>query len=201
MIDYIIGEPTAIYDTAIALECGGIGYYINVSTNTIQHLEKGEQKIFIRMVVREDGITLYGFASLKEREVFDKLITVQKVGPKAAMSLLCVFSADEIIMAIIMQDHKALTKASGVGNKMAEQIVVALKGRFSQNDLGSEDTEYVGDVFALEDSAMQKRNEAVFALTSLGFDPTQANRALGDVNIEENSLEEIIKAALKALAN
>lgn len=199
MIDYIKGNVTTIYDTAVALECGGIGYCISVSSNTIQNLSEGEQKLFVRMQVREDGITLYGFSSNREREVFDKLITVQKVGPKAAMNLLCALTPEQIIMAIMAQDHKTLTRANGVGSKMAEQIVVALKRSFTQDALIGQDAPgMLGEESFGADA--KKRTEAVIALNALGFDSVQANEALSGIDDQTLTLEEMIKAALQRLA-
>ena len=196
MFDYIKGNVTNITDGYLTIENkSGIGFLLNVSQNTITDLanDKDEVQIFTYMAVRENDISLFGFSTSFEREVFFKLLTVPKIGPKIALSVLSALSPNMIISAVINKDYKALCAANGVGKKAAEQIVVTLQDKFSDlpemDEISFEDSiDINGDLKA----------EAVLALTSLGFDRAYANKIISGISTNDDlTIEDIITIALQ----
>ncbi len=191
MIDFLCGSIQDINDKGIVLSVAGIGFMINCSAHTIDELGSLEHdvKVYTYLSVSENGIALYGFSSKEEREVFLKLIGVSKVGPRVALNILSCFTSQQLIAAVVSSDIKALTRANGVGKKMAESIVFALKDTF-----GNEDIYVIANASELPNDA---RAEAVMALNALGFDSSYSSMLVSAVYNPELSCEEIIKEALK----
>ena len=127
MISYIIGEIKYIGEDNFVIENNNIGYFINSSFNTIKTLEiNNEFKIFTKMNVREDDISLFGFSSKDELEVFELLTSVSTIGPKNAIAILSTLNVDKIKLAIVNNDIDTLTKAKGIGKKTASRIILEL---------------------------------------------------------------------------
>ncbi len=200
MIGFIkgtIAEKDAGY---VIIEAGGIGYEIFVPTNSGAYLknEGDEVKVYTMMIVREDDVSLYGFSRKGELDAFKKLISVNGVGAKAGLSILSAFTLEQLHEAIAFEDSKALTKANGVGKKIAERIVLELKDKFAAAEM---DLQAEGNSIAEGDqpAAGNGRAEAVAALISLGYTRGEASSALAHVKGNDLSAEEYIKAALKNL--
>lgn len=201
MYAYIKGTIEEITEDNLVLETGQIGYNIKISARTANALEGigAFAKIYTYTLVREDTFSLYGFLTRDDLEIFKKLITVNGIGPKGGLAILSVMSADELRFAIAAGDAKAISKAPGVGAKTAERVILDLKDKISMEDaLMPKETGFV-DVLPGNDVGKEK-NEAVEALTALGYSASDALRAVRQVTAGENdSVEDILKAALKYL--
>lgn len=128
MINYVKGKIEEISGNVVVVDCGGIGYELTCSAQTVNKLAVGETaKISAYMHVREDGVSLYGFASLEEKRMFSLLISVSGIGPKVAIGILSGIDTNSLALAIFSGDTKALTKIKGMGKKTAERLVLELK--------------------------------------------------------------------------
>ena len=129
MISYVKGSLTEKFEDSVIVEAGGIGYRIFVPTSVLEHLPKtGETvKIYTYFSVREDAMSLYGFLSRQDLEMFRQLIGVNGVGPKSALGILSALSPDVLRLAVLSGDAKAISKAPGVGSKTAQRIILDLK--------------------------------------------------------------------------
>ncbi len=198
MISSLRGKLIYSETDYIIVECGGVGFRCNVSLNTVGRLPKVGSDIFIYtyMTVKEDAIDLYGFFTLEEIECFKLLITVSGVGSKMAIALLSEFSSDRILLLIASGDAKSLTAASGVGNKLAQRIILELKDKVGNNFAvgGASEIAAVGNA-----TVKTNTKEAVSALVALGFSQSEAALAIGKHD-PSLSTEELIKSALKDLS-
>lgn len=201
MYAYIKGTIEEITEDNLVLETGQIGYNIKISARTANALEGigAFVKIYTYTLVREDTFSLYGFLTRDDLEIFKKLITVNGIGPKGGLAILSVMSADELRFAIAAGDAKAISKAPGVGAKTAERVILDLKDKISLEDALMPKETGFADVLPGNDVGKEK-NEAVEALTALGYSASDALRAVRQVTAGENdSVEDILKAALKYL--
>ncbi|MBM6830146.1 Holliday junction branch migration protein RuvA [Anaerotignum lactatifermentans] len=196
MIAYIKGTLEAKGNGFVIVESGGIGYRIFMSPTALTQMPaSGETvKVYTYMNVKEDGISLYGFSSLEEQELFLRLITVSGVGPKGALAFLSQLRPQEIILAILSDDVKTLSKAPGVGRKTAQRVILELKDKFQTAEAVAWEIEEQ----AAPTSAGAKF-EAIDALTALGYSRSEAAGAVNAVAAEEMTTEEILKAALKKM--
>lgn len=182
----------------IIIECGGVGFKCAVSLNTVARLPKVNSEIFIYtyMSVKEDAIDLFGFFSLEEIECFKLLLSVSGVGPKMAIALLSEFTADRVMLLIASGDAKSLTAASGVGNKLAQRIILELKDKVGTSFAvgGSAEVAAVGNA-----TASSNTKDAIMAIVALGFSQSDAALAVGklDPTLPTNDL---IKLAIKEIS-
>jgi len=183
-------------NTAV-IECGGVGMKCFISLNTLSLLPKVGNEVFLHtyLSVREDALDLYGFYSEDELECFKLLISVNGVGAKMAVALLSEFTYDKISLYIVSGDAKSLTKASGVGPKLAQRIVLELKDKLAKGtiELSSE----AATVTSVGKSTTS--SEAVSALVSLGFSQSEASMAIASLD-QSLPTEELIKGGLKNLS-
>lgn len=198
MIGFIRGELAEKGDGYVIVDVGGVGYQIYVPANSRAYLsEEGrEVMVYTAMIVKEDDVSLYGFMRKGELDAFRKLITVNGVGAKAAMSILSSFSLEQIQQAIAFEDVKTITKANGIGKKTAERIVLELKDKFGAS-VGAE-TLPEGDAGSVAIPS-DGRSEAVSALIALGYTRGEAMSALASVEDADLTAEEYIKLALRNL--
>ena len=200
MYAYIKGEIVDISEDNVVLECHDIGYNIKVPFSVIQQLPGiGSQvRIYTYTCVREDAFILYGFLTKDDLWIFKKIITVNGIGPKGALGILSVMSADDLRFAIIAGDSKAISKAPGIGAKSAERIILDLKDkitlepdRIDQNDTIATSADPVNS---------DARNEAIEAMTALGYSPSEALKAVKQITITDDmDAGAILKAALKVI--
>jgi holliday junction DNA helicase RuvA len=192
MIAYVKGIVEEHGDDFVVLDNNGIGYFISMPINEIEKVKKigGMVKIFTYHYVREDQVGLFGFLDNEGLNMFKMLINVSGVGPKAALSMLSSVSPSSMILAIISGDEKTLCKAQGVGKKLAQRIILELKDKFKNHDFMGQSSE--GTIETNDEM------EAVGALLALGYTRQEAVSALNRVD-RNNSLEEVIKQALKVL--
>ena len=199
MIAYINGMLEGVMNDQIIVEAYGVGYYIKVPQTVIQKLPNLHEKIkiFTHQYVREDELSLFGFTTLEELNVFELLITINGIGPKAALSILSSFTVDEFKIAVMSQDAKALTKAQGIGLKGAQRILIELKDKISFS-FGEEEDSVMDGKGNVSVSGSDSINDAIMAMVSLGYSNTEAFRAVNAVKDKESlSADALIKEALK----
>ena len=194
MYSYIEGKITEINPAYVIIETGGIGYMINISLNTFSHIKDKEIcRILTHFVVREDAMTLYGFAREEERELFRHLISVSGVGANTARMILSSLTSNEIIEAITTNNVSVLQSVKGIGAKSAQRIIVDLKDKLSKD-------KNITEIF--ETSYNTLKEEALSGLLILGFTKNAAVKALDKILKTKSSpftVEQLIKDALKIL--
>ncbi|MDP4094834.1 MAG: Holliday junction branch migration protein RuvA [Bacillota bacterium] len=198
MFSYIKGELAQKHGDYVVIDNNGIGYKIFVPITTVESIGSVGEKTILHTYfhVREDAMSLYGFKTQEELGMFELLITVSGVGPKAALSLVSSISASKFGLAVITDDAKTLTKAQGIGNKMAQRIILELKDKIKKEQLSD-----MGGKLDISETPRENSrvSEAISALMVLGYTPLEASRAVSSVYSEELDLETIIKSALKGL--
>lgn len=204
MFYHIRGELVHREATLAVIECGGVGYALTVSLVTSDTLTSSlgkTVKLYTHLQVREDGVELFGFYSQEELSCFKMLTGVSGVGPKAAMSILSIFTPEKFAYAVSGEDIKGLSKAPGVGSKTAARIVLELKDKLAK-DTAIKPILNDSAVHSSPASAGDKRklSEAVDALTVLGYNRNEILDILRTLDTEKLSLEEIITVALKQFA-
>ncbi|MCL1868046.1 MAG: Holliday junction branch migration protein RuvA [Paludibacter sp.] len=196
MIDYIKGEITELTPTYAVLETGGIGYAVQISLPTYTALSDAKaDKLFIYEAIREDAHVLFGFKTQKERQLFLLLISVSGIGANTARMILSSYSADEIQQMIAAGNVSALNSIKGIGAKTAQRIIVDLRDKIVKlSGVEVENQQFVGQVNAT-------KNEAVSALTMLGFSAAASQKAVEKVmqQTPNAAVEQVIKLALKML--
>ena len=197
MFYYLNGTVVHMAPYLAVIDCGGVGYACRTTTFTLSQIKKGDKaKLFTYLSVREDAMDLYGFASSEELKLFQQLISVSGVGPKAALSILSAGTPANLALAIITGDEKALTAAAGVGKKLAQRIILELKDKLTKGQTVSAAGESVAGP-AVTIIPQNKLSEASAALAVLGYSQAEINVALKGIDIDNQSLEQIIRLALK----
>ena len=193
MFSYIRGELAEVMEEGIVIETGGVGFFVRVPQTVVSAIPPQGRivKIYTHFRVSEDAMQLYGFLSREDLELFRMLLGVSGVGPKAALGVLSVLTADDVRFAVLSDDSKTIARAPGIGPKTAKKIILELKDRLSQNR--QED-----DVLP---PAMNPQDEAVQALAALGYSAAESLRAVRSLEDTEGmDTETILKMALKKLS-
>ena len=197
MFYYVEGKVAHIEPYLAVIDCGGVGYACRTTNYTISQLKKGEPKRLYTHLNVGDGIfELYGFATEQELNSFRLLIGVSGVGPKAALAILSVGTPEHLTMAVITGDEKALTAAPGVGKKLAQRILLELKDKIAK------ETQELGMPSAAAGTATGaggKAAEAAAALAVLGYTQQDISAAMRGLDMENLTLEEIIRQSLKKM--
>ncbi len=200
MIAYLRGKVlTTTLETAI-IDVNGVGYEAYCTGGAFRKLTVGEVgELYTYLQVKEDGVTLFGFADPKEKELFLKLITVSGVGPKMGISILASLSGEEFARAVATADVKRLSAVKGLGKKTAEKIVLELHGKISAAEvLGASGEEFGGVVAAPAAKASAEDEEAISALMGLGFTRSESVQAVKKSHdLGARTVEEIIMKALQ----
>lgn len=202
MYAYIKGILAEITEDAIIVENQGIGYEIAVPGQVFDYLPSvGEEvKIYTYHYVREDAILLYGFLTKEDVRIFKMLIGVSGIGPKGALAILSVLSTDDLRFAILGDDAKAIAKAPGVGAKTAQRVIIELKDKLSLEDAFEQKLANQAQKAELN-PAVGVKNEAILALTSLGYSQSEALKVLQGIEISpDDHVEDVLKMALKQMA-
>ena len=202
MIAFIQGELCDAGQDTIVVACHGIGYEIQIPVSVAQVLpDPGNVvKIYTYTYVREDALGLFGFLTKDDLKIFKLLITVNGVGPKAALAILSAMTADELRFAILAEDAKAIAKAPGIGPKTAKRMILELKDKLNLESMieGHGDAEM--SLSDPGDAAANVRDEVIMALTALGYGNTEAVRAVRAVSgADEMDSETLLKQALKKI--
>ena len=199
MFYYIKGTVAELLPGLAVLDCGGVGYACAVSRNTQAALHLGEQaKLYTYCNIREDAFDIFGFAEKSEQSCFEMLIGVSGVGPKAAQSILSATTPERLAMGIITGDEKVLTSAQGIGKKLAQRIILELKDKLMKEAQMGPGTAIAPPSTAEVGSS--KLADACSALAVLGYSQQEIAYALKDMELDDLSLEEIIRQALKRSA-
>ena len=203
MISFICGQVADITENSVIIETGGIGYEIFMTGEAIDQAARmeGKVKIHTYFQVREDAMQLYGFWHKDDLQVFRLLLSVNGIGPKAALGVLSGLSADELRFAVLSDDVKTLSRAPGIGKKTAQKLILELKDKLKLEDAfekklmhEQENADPSGTDFH------DGRQEAVEALTALGYSSSEALKAVYKVtDVDPGDVEAILKAALKQL--
>ncbi len=197
MIEYICGRIKELNPSFVVIENNGIGYFINISLQTYSYLstkEEQETHLKIHQIIREDAHLLYGFHNHKERGVFRLLLSVSGIGANTARLILSSMPPAEIQQAIQQEDVNALKNIKGIGAKSAQRIIIDLKDK-----MGEEEMESSKEISPVINNTLQ--NEALSALTTLGFNKIAAQKTVGKI-IKENAdigVEALVKESLKRL--
>ena len=195
MISYIKGDVKAISEDGFIIENNNMGYFINSTLTSLSNIQiNNEYKIYTSMQVREDDISLYGFYSKDELEMFLLLISVSTIGPKIALGMLSSISADEIKIAIVNNDIETLTKAKGIGKKTASRIILELVDKVKK--MAIPDVDKIDKVKPVDNDNLKVAKEA---LKNLGYMENDIARVLNELRDEDLSLEALIKESLKRL--
>ena len=202
MIGSLSGLVDGIFDGYIILDVGGVGYRVFCSSKTVSKLSGIGQaaKLLIETQVREDHIHLFGFADSTEKQAFELITTVQGVGAKVALAILSALSANELQMAIMTGDAKAITRANGVGPKLASRIVAELKGK--TGTLGTNETMVVlQNGGASNNASNAAMDEAISALVNLGYGKSEAGMTVASImrNNPDIKTAELIRLSLKEI--
>lgn len=198
MFYYLNGTVSHIAPYLAVIDCGGVGYACRTTSHTIAALTRGKSaKLYTHLYVREEIFELYGFISEEELSCFQMLIGVSGVGPKAALAILSSNTPEALALAIVSGNEKALTSAPGIGKKIAQRIILELKDKLAKGQLtGSGGETFAGGITAIPEN---KTSEASAALAVLGYSQGEISLALKGVDMENLSLEEIIRQALKKM--
>ena len=194
MYEYIRGKLVERNPSYVVIESNGIGYFLNISVQTYSRLKEEEPcTLYTHLVVKEDDLSLFGFADVEERELFRLLISVSGVGVNTARIILSSLSTVEITQAIVTGNAPMLQRIKGIGSKTAQRIIIDLRDKLSKELIPQEKVGFVHNT---------KRDEALSGLITLGFQKMAAAKALDKV-IQNNGstlpVEELIRNALKIL--
>lgn len=190
MIEFLRGRLIEKNPAHLIIECNGVGYFVNISLNTYSAVGDDENVlIYIHQVIREDVHLLFGFKETDERQVFRSLLGVNGVGANTARTILSSMNGEEVRTAVASGNVKAFEKIKGIGGKTAQRIIVDLSGKLDFSKVGESGTGK-GSVL---------KYEALSALSTLGFDKNNAEKAIDKILIEHNNIgvEQLIKMALK----
>ncbi|MCD2491152.1 Holliday junction branch migration protein RuvA [Lacrimispora sp. NSJ-141] len=202
MISYIKGRLLEVYEDSVILENGGIGYQIQVPVSVLTEYSIGEEiQIYTYLYVREDALSLYGFSSRDDLDIFKLLIGVNGIGPKGALGVLSVISPDDLRFAVLSEDAKSIARAPGIGLKTAQKVILELKDKLSLEDAFERKSAHEAVKGKISGTSADNKGEAVQALTALGYSASEAMKAVRRIpGAEEMEVEAILKAALKTMA-
>lgn len=206
MIAFVKGELEYVSEDIIVVESNGVGMEIRVPYTVIDQLPGiGDMvKVHTYLYVREDVLQLYGFASREDLQVFKLLITVNGIGPKAALGILSTLSTDDLRFAVLSDDVKAISKAPGIGAKTASKLILELKDKLKLEDafearISREETQITMALGITDTKTV--RNEAIQALVALGYSNSDAMKAVRSVDITDTmDVEEVLKLSLKKMS-
>ena len=196
MFYYIEGVVSILDQNLAVLDVGGVGYALNVSLNTMSHLETGKKaRLYTYCNIKEDAFDIYGFYDMGEKRSFEMLLSVSGVGPKAAIAIMSCATPEGLALAIIEGNERVITAAPGVGKRIAQRIILELKDKVSKDSAALT----ASGAIPLSPLGAQnsKQSEAAAALSVLGFTPQEAGAVLKSIDVENLSVEDIIREALK----
>ena len=201
MFYYIDGTLALIDGTVAVVDCGGVGYAVNTTVNSLARLRAGERaRLYVCSIIREDCFDLYGFATIEEKRSFEMLIGVSGVGPKAAQAILSANTPEALTMAVISGNEKALTVVPGIGKKIAQRILLELKDK-----LGKELESFGQDTFtpgpAPGPTGADRLSDAAAALSVLGYGNNEITAALKGLDVQKLPVEDIIRQALRKMTS
>ncbi|MDR0802108.1 Holliday junction branch migration protein RuvA [Fluviicola sp.] len=192
MIAHLNGRLIEKNPTNLIIECGGVGYFVKISLNTFSAIGDSESvKVLTQQIIREDAHLLFGFATIEERDIFNFLLSVSGIGPNTAILMLSSMTPNEIANAIQTEDVRSIQAIKGIGTKTAQRVIIDLKDKMLKVEWGETTNIFAGN--------NTNRFDALTALISLGFDKKTAEKAIDKIASGNESVEELIKGALKIL--
>ena len=198
MFYHLEGKVAELGPGLAVIDCGGIGFALNVTANTQACLSLGEKaKLYISESIGETNFDLFGFFDRNERRFFEMLVSVSGIGPKAAMSILSHNTPEGLALAIISSDEKALTVAPGIGKKIAQRVILELKDKVSK-EMNTGDTSFQVPAAAVP-GGTGAVNDALAGLGVLGYSSQEIAPILKKLDTEAMSAEQIIKAVLRQM--
>ena len=201
MFAYLEGLVTEKRNTEMVVDVGGVGFLVNATPQTMSRMSTDKKsRVYTKLVVKEDGWDLFGFASREEQEMFEKLTSVSGVGPKTALGVLSVLSVRDLALAIVTGDVKAIKSAPGIGPKTAQRILLELKDKVSDEELVGQyavSGSVPAAVVAGEGAAV---SDALAALMALGYTQGEAAGAVNKVKDQAETAEDLIRLALRAMS-
>jgi Holliday junction DNA helicase, RuvA subunit len=201
MYSYIKGELVEIQPESIVVEAGQIGYEIRMPANMVGRLGGIGQsvKVYTYLHVKEDLMELYGFLSRDDLQVFRLLLGVNGIGPKGALAILTTLTPDDLRIAVLGEDAKAIAKAPGIGSKTAQRVILELKDRLSLVPVAGNVSPAAQAIS--QDSSSAVKAEAVQALVALGYSSSEAWKSVGKIELApEMTVEELLKLCLKQMS-
>lgn len=198
MFYHIEGVVAELQPGLAVIDCGGIGFALNVTAGTVSALKLGTKaKLYVAEAIGENNFDLYGFSNVGEKRCFMMLTSVSGIGPRAALSILSYNSPEALALAIMNNDEKALTVAPGVGKKIAQRVILELKDKI-RKEMGGADyyslTAASGASPAVQDGSI---GDAMTALSVLGYSAAEVTHVIKKLDVGGMSAEQIIKAVLK----
>lgn len=197
MFYHLNGTVAELGQNLVVMDCGGIGFALNATLNTISRLKAGEKaKLYVAESIGETNFDLFGFADKTEKRCFEMLVSVSGIGPKAALSILSYSTPEALALAIMNNDVKALTVAPGIGKKIAQRVILELKDKIAKEMDSSEFSLPVVSAPAAQ-TENGNVNDALTALTVLGYSSTEVAPVLKQLDLTGMNAEQIIKAVLR----
>lgn len=202
MITQIRGTLIEATPSAAVVDVGGVGFELGISGTTAASLPApGEEcRLFTRLQVREDAMTLFGFATKEERTMFERLVSVSKVGPRLALAVLSKFTVSQLYSVVMAEDDQGMATVPGVGKKTAQRLILELKSVFAKDHgLLAADIPAAGQLPLAPAPAPSAIDDARAALLSMGFSPQEVDLALSGYDWDGMRVEDLLTAALKRL--
>ena len=199
MFYYIEGIVSLIDGSIAVVDCGGVGYAVNTTVNSLSRIRIGEKaRFYTCTIIREDCFDIYGFTSTEEKRSFELLTGISGVGAKAAQAILSANTPESLSLAILSGNEKALTAAPGIGKKIAQRVILELKDKFSggsaESSFGSS-----GAFTSTAPSGGDKLSDAAAALGVLGYGGNEIAAALKGIDVQNLSVEDIVRQGLKKM--
>ena len=199
MFYHIEGTVSDILPNLAVVDCGGVGYAINTTANSLSQISLGKTaKFYTFDYIKEDCFDLYGFTTKQEKHSFELMISISGVGPKAAISILSCTTPEMFAMAVMSDDVKVLTAAPGIGKKIAQRVILELKDKISkETDLST--VTFTPAAAAVPAGSSDELTNAIKGLSVLGYGSDEINQALRGQDLTDKSAEDIIKLVLKQM--
>lgn len=202
MISFVRGTLAGVSENKIEIDTGALGYEVNVPASVLDELPPigTEVKVYTYLSHKEDEMSLFGFTTKDALAMFKLLINVNGIGPRGALGILSVFTPVDLRFAVLAGDAKAISRAPGIGPKTAQRLIIELKDKVSLEDGLAHFNDDVQPAAGKDNAAdMSAKNEAVVALTVLGYSNSEALKAVQGIDVTGMTTEDILKAALKKL--
>ncbi len=197
MFYYLEGTVAELEPGLVVLDCGGVGYALSATSNTIASLTRGERcRLYVSEAIREDAFDLYGFYQKNEKSFFEMLISVSGIGPKAALSILSANTPEGLALAVASGNEKALTVAPGIGKKIAQRVILELKDKIGAASDVSSESFSTPSAPSSDGGAV---GDAVAALTVLGYSSNEIAQILKTTDTRGMNTEQIIKTVLRRM--
>ena len=196
MLYHLNGTVAELGQNLVVLDCGGIGFALNATLNTISKLKIGEKsKLYVAEAIGETNFDLYGFAEKTEKRCYEMLVSVSGIGPKAALSILSYTTPEGLALSIMNNDVRSLTAAPGIGKKIAQRVILELKDKIAKEMDSSEIS--IPTVSTPSPTENSNVNDALTALTVLGYSSAEVAPILKQLDLSGMDAEQIIKAVLR----